>query len=78
MKFRSTANLNQDSISIEKTNGYIDLLSNKWYGVGGSCDWTKHNISKDSIWVNLNNYFINLKKKDFEAYNVELKGRFTA
>ena len=64
----------QDSISIEKTNGYIDLLSNKWYGVGGSCDWTKHSISKDSIWVSLNNYFIDLKKRDFEAYNVELKG----
>ena len=65
---------NKDSISIEKTKGYIDLLSNKWYGIGGSCDWTKHNIPKDSIWVNLNNYFINLKKKDFEAYNVELMG----
>ena len=63
-----------DSISIEKTKGYIDLLSNKWYGVGGSCDWTKHRISKDSIWVSLNKYFIDLKKRDFEAYNVELKG----
>ena len=64
----------QDSISIENTMGYIDLLSNKWYGVGGSCDWTKHSISKDSIWVSLDKYFIDLKKRDFEAYNVELKG----
>ena len=25
----------QDSISIENTHGYMDLLSNKWYGIGG-------------------------------------------
>ena len=64
----------QDSISIEKTHGYMDLLSNKWYGIGGSCDWSKHRISKDSIWVSLNKYSIDLNKRNFEANDVELKG----
>ena len=64
----------KDSISIEGTKGYIDLLSNKWYGVGGSSDWSKHGISKDSIWVSLNKYTIDLKKRNFEANKVELMG----
>lgn len=63
-----------DSISIQKTQGYIDLLDQSWVGHGGTCDWTKHTISKDSIWVSLSAYSINLRKRNFEAFNVELHG----
>lgn len=63
-----------DSITIQKTQGYIDLLKQSWFGNGGSCDWTKHNISKDSIWVSLSTYSINLRRRNFEAFNVELHG----
>jgi len=64
-----------DTIGIEMTQGYVDLLGHKWYGKGGRCDWTKHNIPEDSIWVELNNYSVDLRKNYFEAKNTVLLGR---
>ncbi|MDG1850397.1 MAG: hypothetical protein P8I82_07950 [Flavobacteriales bacterium] len=63
-----------DTLKIELTGGYLDLFNHNWFGEGGQCNWTKHGISKDSISVLLNNYFIDLRKPHFEAEETELLG----
>ena len=64
-----------DTIAIELTQGSVDLLKHKWNGTGGRCDWTKHKIPEDSIWVELGDYNIDLRKNYFETSNAELLGR---
>ena len=63
-----------DTISVEMTEGYVDLLGHKWYGKGGRCDWTKHQIPEDSVWVELTKYSVDLRKNYFEAKNAVLLG----
>jgi len=63
-----------DTISIEMTQGYVNLQDHTWNGKGGRCDWTKHNIPEDSIWVELADYKINLRKQNFEAKGASLLG----
>ena len=64
-----------DTIGIEFTQGYVDLLGHQWYGKGGRCDWTKHHIPEDSVWVELGDYTVDLRKNYFEAKNTVLLGR---
>ena len=64
-----------DTISIEMTQGYVDLQGHKWHGKKGRCDWTKHNIPEDSVWVELNEYTVDLRKNYFEAKDALLLGR---
>jgi hypothetical protein len=64
-----------DTIAVEMTRGYVDLLGHKWFGRGGRCDWTKHNIPEDSIWVELKDYQVDFRKNYFEASKAELLGR---
>ena len=48
----------------------MDILSTRWYGEGGNVDWTKHNISNDSLWVSLKTYKIDLRKSSYESFAV--------
>ena len=64
-----------DTIAVEMTQGYVNLLEHKWYGKGGRCDWEKHDIPEDSIWVELNSYEVDFRKNYFEAPNAKLLGR---
>ena len=64
-----------DTITVDMTQGYVDLLGHKWYGKGGRCDWTKHSIPEDSIWLELNSYEVDFRKNYFEAKDAELLGR---
>lgn len=63
-----------DTILIYQSSGFMDILSRKWYGESGYVDWTKHNISKDSLRVSLNNYVIDLRKHSYESLAV-LQGK---
>ncbi len=63
-----------DTISIEMTKGYVDIQAHQWFGLGGKCTWQKHNIEKDSLWVELPSYNIDLRKHYFEVNNALLKG----
>ena len=64
-----------DTITIQMTQGYVDLLGHKWYGKDGRCDWSKHKIPEDSVWVELKDYSIDLRKQYFETTDAELMGR---
>ena len=63
-----------DTLAIHMTNGSVNLMEHKWYGNAGRCDWTKHKIPEDSIWVELGAYSIDLRKNYFETTNAELLG----
>jgi hypothetical protein len=63
-----------DTIVIYQSSGYMDILSTKWYGESGNVDWTKHNISNDSLRVSLKAYIIDLRRSNYESIAV-LKGK---
>ena len=63
-----------DTIAIYQTSGYMDILSTKWYGNSGNVDWTKHNISNDSLSVSLISYIIDLRSSSYKSDAV-LKGK---
>lgn len=63
-----------DTISISTTRGYVDLQGHKWYGNGGRCDWQKHQVPEDSLWVELPSYSIDFRKPYFEVKQAQLLG----
>ena len=64
----------QDTIKLMNTSGYLDLFSHSWHGDGGQSDWTKRGISKDSISVIVDDYFIDLRKPYFDVEGAQLIG----
>lgn len=64
-----------DTFAINMTRGYVDLQGHKWYGNGGRCDWQKHAVPEDSLWVELPSYSIDFRKPYFEVKQAQLLGK---
>ena len=61
----------EDSMKVEETIGYFDLLSRTFYGKGGRTDWSKLNLPTDDVYCYLFTYEVDVTKTLFEADSVE-------
>ena len=61
----------EDSMKIEETIGYFDLLSQTFHGKGGKTDWSKLNLPKDEVYCYLFTYDLDVNKTQFQADSVE-------
>lgn len=69
-----TCHSNLDTLTIFKTQGYLDLQKQRWFGHGGESNWVKHGIPKDSIWVKHQDYNIDLRAPKVTIEGSELLG----
>jgi len=66
-------NAKRDSISINKASGYVDPVELNWFGEKGLVTWERAGLSKDSVYAELSDYKISLRRTDYKADSV----RFT-
>ncbi len=60
----------KDSIIIENTRGSYFPFQERWIGKGGKVTWERSEFSPDEVFVNLNNYEINMKRSQYRADSV--------
>ena len=60
-----------DSMKIEETIGFYDLLTRTFYGKGGRTDWSKLNLPPDDVHCYLFTYEVDVTKTVFNADSVE-------
>ncbi|MEI6823241.1 MAG: hypothetical protein WCL51_15020 [Bacteroidota bacterium] len=63
-------NANKDSSVINDTKGVFYPLTNNWVGQTGKITWERAGFNADVVYVDLNNYEINLKYSRFNADSV--------
>lgn len=56
-----------DSLKIYNTTGSYFPIEKNWKGTSGLVTWVKAGLSADSVFANLSNYNIDIKKSSFEA-----------
>ena len=61
---------NKDSSVINDTKGVFYPITNNWIGQGGKVTWERAGFGADNVYVELNNYAINLKYAKFNADSV--------
>lgn len=61
-----------DSIGIYETHGKFIPTNKDWYGNKGKVFWEKHGYHRDSLFVNLNDYKLNMQFTRYTAEPVEL------
>ena len=65
-----------DSSIIYKTKGVYYLNSNNFVGQGGRIDWLRTGIPSDSVYAEINNYEISLKKSFFTIDSVVFYNKY--
>ena len=60
-----------DSMKIEETVGYYDLLTRTFYGKGGRTDWSKLQLPPEDVYCYLFTYEVDVTKTFFSADSVE-------
>lgn len=55
---------------IYSTTGRMYIMEDKWEGKGGTVDWQRSGLSKDSVFCRLNSYDVELKTAGFTADSV--------
>ncbi len=63
-------NANKDSSVVANTKGILNPVTNIWTGQGGKVTWERAGFNEDNVYVELNNYEINLKYAKFNADSV--------
>ncbi|MCX7985846.1 MAG: hypothetical protein N2662_02770 [Bacteroidales bacterium] len=66
---------NLDSSIIFKTSGTYNLLTSIWTGKGGIITWERAGYSKDSVYAQLREYFIDMNFSGFQADSVTFVNR---
>ncbi|MBE0648607.1 MAG: hypothetical protein IH596_12595 [Bacteroidales bacterium] len=62
---------NRDSLTIFHTQGFYYPLDTRWTGHGGRIDWQRAGLDPDNVFVNLNDYEIQMRFSKYEADSVE-------
>lgn len=59
-----------DSTNILKTSGLYFPITRQWYGTGGKVHWDRVGFGRDSVFVSLSSYHINLRTTSYSADSV--------
>jgi hypothetical protein len=60
----------RDSIKIFNTSGSLDPINNTWFGEKGLVTWERAALSRNDVYVNLQNFQIDLRKSEYTADSV--------
>jgi hypothetical protein len=63
---------NNDSSVIHNTTGYYYPTTNRWTGKGGSVNWIRAGFKPAELYVNLSDYYLDLRKREYDIDNVQL------
>ncbi len=61
----------RDSISILNTSGYLEPIELNWFGYKGIVTWERAGLNSDSVYAELSNYKISMKKTAYLADSVK-------
>ncbi len=63
---------NNDSSVIHSTTGFFYPTTNQWIGSGGRVNWIRAGFKPADLYVDLGEYSLDLRKREYDIDNVEL------